>query len=213
MIQIEFINPIKNAERVVNSVNGMTGEVILNIPSVEGLASKEYVERRVAEVQLGGEVDLTVYATKDYVDDMIAEMAENGILEPYATKEQVAADHYTKNEVYTKDEVEVKYKAYVQAELSEFEVPMPDLSDYYTKSETDAKITEVVNAIPEVDFTGYATEEYVRQAVEAIPQPDLTAYALKTDIPDVSGYQTAEQVQTAITEALGAIGVAEEGAY
>jgi hypothetical protein len=30
---------------------------------------------------------------------------------------------------------------------------------------------------------------------------------------NVSGYQTAEDVQAAITEALNAIGVAEEGAY
>ena len=143
MIQIEFINPIKNAERVVNSVNGQCGDVILDIPSVEGLASEDYVERRVAEVQLGGEVDLSTYATKDYVDGMMAEMGESGILKPYATKEQVAADHYTKNEVYTKDEVEIKYKSYVQAELAEFEAPMPDLDGYATEAYVNEKIETI----------------------------------------------------------------------
>ena len=54
--------------------------------------------------------------------------------------------------------------------------------------------------------------------------PDTSTFALKTDIPDVSGfttmtaveakgYQTADQVNTLITTALGAIGVAEEGTY
>ena len=38
----------------------------------------------------------------------------------------------------------------------------------------------------------------------------LKDYALKTDIPDVSGFQTAEQVQAAINEALGVI---ENGTY
>ena len=33
-----------------------------------------------------------------------------------------------------------------------------DLSDYYTKAETDAKIEEVVAAIPEVDLSAYATK-------------------------------------------------------
>ena len=33
-----------------------------------------------------------------------------------------------------------------------------------------------------------------------IPEVDLSAYALKTEIPDVSAYQTQEQVIALITE-------------
>lgn len=82
---------------------------------------------------------------------------------------------------------------------------------------------------PEVDLTGYATKDYVNKAVAAIPQPDMTDYytksevvelipdtsgfALSSEIPDVSAYQTAAQVEAAINSALGAIGVAERGAY
>ena len=40
--------------------------------------------------------------------------------------------------------------------------------------------------------------------------PSLEGYALTTDIPDVSNYQTAEQVQVAINNALATIGIAEE---
>lgn len=64
----------------------------------------------------------------------------------------------------------------------------------------------------ETDLSGFATKEYVDSAIGAIeiPEVDLTDYALKSDIPDVSAYQTAEQVSTAINEALGVI---ENGAY
>jgi hypothetical protein len=61
-----------------------------------------------------------------------------------------------------------------------------------------------------------ATVGYVNEAIAAIDipeQPDLTDYALKTEIPDVSGYQTAAQVQTLIDNSLATIGVAEDGEY
>lgn len=60
--------------------------------------------------------------------------------------------------------------------------PVVDLSNYYTKSETNALIPDV---------SGFIT----MSAVEA------------------KGYQTASDVETAISNALSAIGVAEEGAY
>lgn len=122
-----------------------------------------------------------------------------------------------------------------------------DLSNYYTKTETDGKIQEAINAIPEVDLSNYATKDYVNNAVSNIDMPDLTPYALKSEIPDVSSfitaeeaaiyidstelnnalanyakvenipdvsaYQTETQVNTLISNALNAIGVAEEGAY
>ena len=122
-----------------------------------------------------------------------------------------------------------------------------DLSNYYTKAQTDEKIQEAVNAIPEVDLSNYATKDYVNNVVSNIDMPDLTPYALKSeipdvssfitaeeaaiyidstelnnalanyakveDIPDVSAYQTETQVNTLISNALNAIGVAEEGAY
>lgn len=54
----------------------------------------------------------------------------------------------------------------------------------------------------ETDLTGYVKAE------------ELADYAKASDIPDVSGYQTAEQVQAAITTAFESIGIAEEqGGY
>lgn len=82
-----------------------------------------------------------------------------------------------------------------------------DLTDYYTKEETEALIPDLTDYaktedIPSLD--GYAKTEDI---------PDVSGYAKTEDIPDVSQYQTAEQVETAINDALSAIGVAEEGVY
>ena len=59
---------------------------------------------------------------------------------------------------------------------------------------------------------GLATKEYVDEAIAGIevPEVDLTGYAKTEDIPDVSGFQTEEQVQALIDTSLGVI---ENGSY
>ena len=88
-----------------------------------------------------------------------------------------------------------------------------NLSNYYTKSETDKKIQDGINSIPEVDLSGYATVDYVDNAVSNIDLPNvsgfltaddlenyttkdyvsnaLTPYAKKDEIPDTSGFITS----------------------
>lgn len=86
--------------------------------------------------------------------------------------------------------------------------------------DTVATTTYVDNAItnipvPEIDLSAYALKTDI---------PSLDGYAKTTDIPDISGfitmsaveakgYQTANDVATAISNALSAIGIAEEGVY
>lgn len=65
-----------------------------------------------------------------------------------------------------------------------------DLSNYYTKAQTDKAIAEAVNGIeiPEIPDTSlFVTGEYVQTAINA-SLPDLTPYAKRDDIPDVSGF-------------------------
>ena len=69
------------------------------------------------------------------------------------------------------------------------------LSNYYNKTEVDTAISNV-----EVDLTGYATEDYVKDQIDAIPDVDLSGYALKTEIPtnvsdftNDAGYLTEHQ--------------------
>lgn len=84
-----------------------------------------------------------------------------------------------------------------------------DLSSYYTKTETDTAIQTAVDAIdiPEVDFTGYATEQYVQDQIDAIPEVDLSEYAKQTWVQEqnyltehqsLEGYATETYVDEAI---------------
>lgn len=101
--------------------------------------------------------------------------------------------------------------------------PTVDLSNYYTKSQTDTIINNKISAIPEPDLSSYATKTYVtneiakavssgevdlsdyytksqtdkaiEEAVAAIPETDLTEYAKKSDIPDTSGFTTMTAVE------------------
>lgn len=91
---------------------------------------------------------------------------------------------------------------------------------------------------PQVDLSGYATKEYVDNAIAAITAVDLSNYftkeeanakfATKEEIPSTSGlateqyvngaiansgFQTETQVNTLISNAISAIGVAEGGTY
>lgn len=114
-----------------------------------------------------------------------------------------------------------------------------DLSNYYTKPEVDALIPDVSDFATRDDVAqavsdkvtiedvnnataNLASTEYVDNAVNSIDLsdyalkseiPSLDEYAKMTDIPDVSGYQTEDQVNALINTALNNIGVAEDGAY
>ena len=72
-----------------------------------------------------------------------------------------------------------------------------DLTNYYTKDETDAAINVAIEAIPEPDLSGYALKTDI---------PSLDGYAKTSDIPDVSGFITeipAEYVTDTELEAKG----------
>lgn len=64
-----------------------------------------------------------------------------------------------------------------------------DLSNYYTKPETD---------------------EAIKTAVEAIPEVDLTGYAKITDIPDVSGFATKDDISSVESKIPSLAGYATE---
>ena len=133
------------------------------------------------------QVDLNGYATKEYVDNAIAAIN----LSNYFTKEEANSKFATKEEI-------------------------PSTSGLATEEFVNSKVS------------GLASESYVDEAVAAVPQPDLSGYALKSEIPSTSGlateqyvngaitnsgFQTETQVNTLISNAISAIGVAEGGTY
>lgn len=199
MIDINFVSPTGG---LVKSVNGKTGNVVLTALDIKGVATEDYVSAKIAEAQLaeGGEVDLTAYATKDYVNQQIDAIPETD-LSNYYTKTQ------TDNAISTA--------------VGNVKV---DLTGYATETYVAEEIAKAKLEGEDVDLSAYATKEYVDKAIEGIEIPeadvDLTNYYTKGEvdllIPDVSGYttmsavegkgyQTAEQVNALIADALADI--------
>ena len=81
---------------------------------------------------------------------------------------------------------------YVDEKIASISGAEVDLSNYYTKAET------VTDAIANIDVSGSV---------------DLSGYALKTEIPDVSGFQTEAQVNALINTAIAAITDGEAVSY
>ena len=146
-----------------------------------------------------GTIDTSQYATETYVNEKIAQVEAGSVdLTNYYTKAQVdakipdttglASQTWVENKGYLTEHQSLKTingESIVGTGNITISGGSADLSNYYTKSEIDNK--------------GYLTEHQ-----------SLANYALKTEIPDVSQYQTATQVQTLIDNALGVI---ENGTY
>ena len=144
-------------------------------------------------------IDTSQYATETYVNEKIAQVEAGSVdLTNYYTKAQVdakipdttglASQTWVENKGYLTEHQSLKTingESIVGTGNITISGGSADLSNYYTKSEIDNK--------------GYLTEHQ-----------SLANYALKTEIPDVSQYQTATQVQTLIDNALGVI---ENGTY
>jgi hypothetical protein len=88
---------------------------------------------------------------------------------------------------------------YVDDAIAAIDIPETDLSDYYTKKQTDKVVSDAVAAIdiPKTDLSNYYTKAQTDSAIAAA-KPNLKPYALKTDIPtvpDVSEFITMEDVE------------------
>lgn len=80
-------------------------------------------------------------------------------------------------------------------------------TDYATESYVSAKIAEAQlgGNGGNIDLSGYATKEDLNNFITEIPSEyvtdsELTNYAKKSEIPDTSAFQTAEQVASLISE-------------
>ena len=109
---------------------------------ISDAAVEQAVEKYLEENDIN--VDLTGYATEQYVQDEIAKIPETD-LTGYATEK------------------------FVQDEIAKIDIPETDLSDYATKKYVDDAVKDV-----DVDLTGYATEQYVQEQIEQIEIPEAT---------------------------------------
>ena len=150
-----------------------------------------------------GTIDTSAYATETYVNEKIAEIQTGSVdLSNYYTKPETVSllnNYATKAEIPDTtglaSQAWVEEKGYLTQHQSLKTINgesivgtgnitisgSPDMSNYYTKEQIDAK--------------GYLTEHQ-----------SLANYALKSEIPDVSGYQTEAQVLALIRANMPASG-------
>lgn len=185
--------------------------------AVAGKVSKEYVDSAIANLP---QVNLENYATKDYVLEKINDAVLSGDVDltNYYNKETVDAkfgDVETKigNNSARIDEL-VRFNVNQDKNLDALRQSLS--SDYYTKSETDSKITEAINSIdfPETDLSDYYTKDEVDKLIpddfatksdidvlnDAVAQVEELLDE-KADVTDLTGLATEEFVVKKIAEA------------
>lgn len=119
-----------------------------DIPSLEGLATEEFVTRKIAEAELGGsDIDLSAFYTKTEIDTKIAEV-ENSI----PTVEGLATEEFVEKTIDSLNIPSVEGLAseeYVDNAIANIDIPdvKPDINVYEISSDSVA-IDELVALLP-----------------------------------------------------------------
>lgn len=136
-----------------------------DIPSTSGLATEDYVDEAIIDASASlmdyadnVKVDLTGYATEEYVNKEIAAA-------------QLSGGDVDLSNYYTKTETDTAIGNAVAA------IPAPDLSEYAKKTDipsttglaTETYVDDKVATIEVPSLDGYATEDYVDEAIANIP--------------------------------------------
>lgn len=184
-------------------LNAAIGKII--IPDVSGFVTQADIDKAIQAIP---KVDLSPYATKKEMQEAIKQIDIPEVdLTPYALKKDIPslAGYATED--------------YVNQQIEGIEHPQQDLSDYAKKSElpdvtglaSETWVNQMIqnaqlSGDKEVDLTNYPTKDEVQKLVESEiseiihPEPNLDGYAKKEDIPDVSGFIKAEEVDQKIAE-------------
>ena len=179
------------------------------------------------EETIGGTADLSNYYTKDEIDDKIQEAIdsiESPDMSSFITRDEfetLTDEFATRSDIQYVDEAisevgasvdnlsEIKadksalvglaseefvLKKIAEAELADQDV---DLSAYYTKSETEAKIKEAVDAVEIPDVSNFATKTELEEAINNIEHPsiDLSGYATKEELTVVQEQSARNEVK------------------
>lgn len=130
----------------------------LEIPSLDGYATKSYVDENIADVATSGEIDLSNYVTKDKVynkEEIDTKITE---IKPITTDEIRAL--FVSDGLATKEDVSTAINS----------IPATDLSNYYTKTEVDFLIDNISGS---TDNGGENTDNG-DVGVEETPTPTVT---------------------------------------
>ena len=195
----------------------LTKANISDIPSLDGYATETFVTNKIAEASLGGEVDLTGYATKDELNtkadnththvmtditDLVIpdiDVDKNYVDTQLATKANIT-DIPTKVSELTNDSgyltvIPEEYVTDTELESKGYLTEHQDISNLATKAEVQTKAdvnhihSQYLTTIP----TEYITETELADA--------LSTKANTSDIPSLEGYATETYVTNKIAEA------------
>ena len=194
--------------------------------SLDDYATKTYVGTQISlamaelptDIVTESSLDAKNYATKTYVDEAIAAGGGGGSIDlsAYAKKSELGAAAFSNN-YNDLDNKPTIPEAYDDTEIRQMIAGKQPVGDYALKSEIPTIPTNVSAFTNDAGYltehqslNGYATEAWVGSQGFLKEHQSLEGYVREEDI---AGFQTADQVQAAITTALGNIGIAEEGTY
>lgn len=148
-------------------------------------ATKEFVEEKIAEVDIElPEGLVTEDALQEYVAEEIAKIEHPTIdLSGLATKEALAAVEAKIPSVEGLASEEFVIKKIAEAELADQDV---DLSAYYTKSETDSAIKSAVDAIEVPDVSNLATKEELDAVQNVAGENSVKLFQIDSDLVDIN---------------------------
>ena len=226
---IDLKAPIKQVGGKVDSVNGMTGDVVLDIPS----KTSDLVNDSGFLTQIPDEyITETEFDAKGY-------LTEHQSLADYAKKSEIpdVSGFLTSipDEYVTEAELDAKGYLTEHQSLAEYakKSDIPDVSDYVTDTELN---TAISSAEERVDFKlgsyalktevpsveGLASTQYVDNKVSEIVVPSLEGYATEqwvegkgylTQHQSLADYSTTTQVQSMIDTAIAGITDGEAVSY
>ena len=181
----------------VKSINGLHGEVFLDIPEkVSDLiqdidyATEEYVNERISEIEEDqvksvngqkGDVQLDI---PEKVSDLVQDVnyiTEEDADEKYMQKGDVPTDVYTKSEIDNKFVDSSKYTDDTYAKKS-------SLDNFYTKSDIDSKVSSIDSSIKDVenkipDVKDFATRDELNSSIANVSSWVSDNYMKKGDVP------------------------------
>ena len=214
----------KASNTLLNKIEGVEGELdkavedisLLDsrkadkseLPSIEGLASEQFVNDEIAKII--SEVE----AVEAKIPTKVSQLEND---KGYLTSHQSLEEYYKKSEVESllegKANVEdipsvegLATEEFVTESIKNVESKLPTktsqlsndsgfitseaLSTYATKTYVAEEIAKV-NTGGDIDLEGYATEQWVKEQGFLTEHQSLEGYAKITDIPDVSGFITS----------------------
>lgn len=144
------------------------------------------------------ETDLSNYYNKQETDNQIDTKISQIDLTDYARKNEIpsSVSQLTNDRNYATEN-------YVATKISEAQLAggNVDLSDYYTKSETNSQIDTKISQIeiPEIDLSNYATKDEIPSTVGLATENYVNSKFDSIEIPDVSGFQLKDELATVAT--------------